>query len=91
MIYKYEHLKHNFANYVYIFIKKDGPHQIKHAAQHGQKQEGSLSTDIVDGANYCRTRGRHSKDECPDWVQVKLRGQTFNIKYKLQILNNIGM
>lgn len=55
--------------YIYIYvdcIKKDGPHQIKHAAQHGQKQEGSLSTDIVDGANYCCTRGWHSKDKRPD-------------------------
>lgn len=45
---------------------KDSAHQVEHAAQHGQKQEGSLSTDIVDGANYCRTRGWHSKDEGPD-------------------------
>lgn len=45
---------------------KDSPHQVEHAAQHGQKQEGSLSTDIVDGANYCCTRGWHPKDEGPD-------------------------
>lgn len=45
---------------------KDSPHQVEHAAQHGQKQEGSLSTDIVDGANYCCTRGWNSKDEGPD-------------------------
>lgn len=51
---------------ILIIIIKDSAHQVEHAAQHGQKQEGSLSTDVVDGANYCCTRGWHSKDEGPD-------------------------
>lgn len=51
---------------ILIIMIKAGAHQVEHAAQHGQKQEGSLGTDIVDGANYCCTRGWHSKDEGPD-------------------------
>ena len=51
-------------------------HQVQHAAQHGQQQEGSLCAHIVDGADYRRTGGRHAEDERPDGVQVKLRRQT---------------
>lgn len=61
---------------IIIIIIKDSADQVEHAAQHGQQQEGSLGTDIVDGANYCCTRSWHSKDEGPDGVQVKLRWQT---------------
>lgn len=53
-----------------------GPHQVEHAAQHGQQQEGSLGAHIVDGAHYSRTGGRHAEDERPDGVQVKLRRHT---------------
>ncbi len=49
-----------------------GSHQVEHATQHGQQQEGGLCVHIVDGAHYCCTGGRHAKDERPDGVQVKL-------------------
>lgn len=49
-----------------------GSHQVEHAAQHGQQQEGSLGVNIVDGADYGRAGRRHAKDERPDRVQVKL-------------------
>lgn len=84
MIQKQEQLKTQLCQVcIHVnFNKKDGAYQIKHAAQHGQKQEGSLSADIVDGANYRCTGGWHSEDEGPDRVQVKLRGQA--LKRKIQ-------
>lgn len=64
---------------VHKFIAKglscDGSHQVEHAAQHGQQQEGSLGVHAVDGAHHRRAGGRHAKDERPDGVQVKLREQ----------------
>lgn len=56
MKYKLMHVNVNYIS-ILFFITKDGLHQVKHAAQHGQQQEGSFSTDIVDGANYGGTRG----------------------------------
>lgn len=43
-----------------------GSHQVEHAAQHGQQQEGSLGVHTVDGAHHRRTGGRHAEDEGPD-------------------------
>lgn len=56
-------------------LRRGGSHQVEHAAQHGQQQEGSLGVHAVDGAHHRRTGGRHPEDERPDGVQVKLRGQ----------------
>lgn len=53
-----------------------GPHQVEHAAQHGQQQEGRLGVHVVDGAHDRPAGGRDAKDEGPDGVQVKLRRQT---------------
>lgn len=48
------------------------PHQVQHAAQHGQQEEGCLSAHIVDGAHHRGTGGWNPKDERPDGVQIKL-------------------
>lgn len=56
-----------------------GSHQVEHAAQHGQQQKSRLGAHAVDGAHHCPTGGRYTEDECPDGVQVKLRGKTHKL------------
>lgn len=48
-------------------------HQIEHAAQHGQQQEGRLGAHAVNGAHHRPTGGRNPKDEGPDGIQIKLK------------------
>lgn len=52
--------------------QKPKPHQVQHAAQHGQQEEGCLRTHVVNGTHHCGTRGWNPKDKRPDGVQVKL-------------------
>jgi len=58
-----------------VFFPKS-PHQVEHAAQHGQQQEGRLHVHAVDRAHHGATGGRDAEDESPDGVQVELRGRT---------------
>lgn len=48
-------------------------HQVEHAAQHGQEQEGCLGANAVDRSHHCPTRSWDAEDESPEGVQVKLR------------------
>ena len=60
---------------IYLKVFRGAPHQVEHAAQHGQQQEGGLGVHVVDGAHQRPAGGRDAEDERPDGVQVELRGQ----------------
>lgn len=62
-------------------------YQVKHAAQHGQKQESCFGAHIVKGAHHCSAGGWDAKYKRPDRVQVKLRLEDgYNSNYLILII-----